>query len=78
MRLRTSDMNTQKYRSAVIVTGAIGSANQKSKSALRGLRQRRSLAFLACALVIGATGSASAAEARDEAAVRAPGDGFAN
>jgi len=77
MRLRTSDMNTQKYRSAVIVTGAIGSANQKSKSALRGLRQRRSLAFLACALVIGATGSASAAEARDEAAVRALGDNFA-
>jgi uncharacterized protein (TIGR02246 family) len=39
--------------------------------------QRFGLAFLACALVIGATGTASAASARDEAAVRALGDGFA-
>ncbi len=38
--------------------------------------QRLGLAFLACALVIGATGSASAS-ARDEAAVRALGDSFA-
>jgi uncharacterized protein (TIGR02246 family) len=38
--------------------------------------QRLGLALLACALVIGATGSASA-QARDEAAVRALGDGFA-
>ena len=35
------------------------------------------LAFLACTLVIGASGSASAAETRDEAAVRALGDTFA-
>jgi hypothetical protein len=45
--------------------------------ALRGLKQRLGLAFLACTLVIGATGSASANEARDEAAVRALGDAFA-
>jgi uncharacterized protein (TIGR02246 family) len=38
--------------------------------------QRCGLAFLASILVIGATGSASA-QARDEAAVRALGDGFA-
>ena len=38
---------------------------------------RLGLAFLACALVISMTGSASAAEARDEAAVRALGDNFA-
>jgi uncharacterized protein (TIGR02246 family) len=38
--------------------------------------QRFGSAFLACALVIGATGSASA-DARDEAAVRALGDNFA-
>ena len=38
---------------------------------------RLGLTLLACALVIGATGSASAVEAQDEAAVRALGDGFA-
>jgi hypothetical protein len=45
--------------------------------ALRGLMQRLGFAFLVCTLVIGATGSASAGEARDEAAVRALGDSFA-
>jgi len=40
--------------------------------------QRLGLSLLACALVIGATGSASAAQTRDEAAIRALGDGFAN
>jgi uncharacterized protein (TIGR02246 family) len=35
------------------------------------------LAFLACTFVIGATGSANAGEARDEAAIRALGDNFA-
>jgi len=45
--------------------------------ALRGLMQRLGSAFLACTLVIGAAGSATAADARDEAAVRALGDGFA-
>ena len=39
--------------------------------------QRLGLALLACTLVIAATGSASAGEAQDEAAVRALGDGFA-
>jgi uncharacterized protein (TIGR02246 family) len=39
--------------------------------------QRLGLAFLACTLVIGAIGSASASEARDEAAVRSLGDNFA-
>jgi uncharacterized protein (TIGR02246 family) len=34
-------------------------------------------AFLACALVVGATGSSSAGDAQDEAAVRALGDTFA-
>jgi uncharacterized protein (TIGR02246 family) len=53
------------------------SAFQEPKSALRGLTQRLGLAFLASALVIGVIGSASAGEARDEAAVRALGDTFA-
>jgi uncharacterized protein (TIGR02246 family) len=39
--------------------------------------QRLGLTLLACALVIGVTGSAGASEARDEAAVRALGDNFA-
>ena len=68
---------TQTYRAAFIATSAIDHALQESKSAVRGLMQRLGSAFLACALVIGATGAATAAEARDEAAVRALGDGFA-
>src|SRR5712671_2431974 len=55
----------------------IDSAPQKPKSALRGLMQRLGLAFLACTLVIGATGFASAVEPRDEGAIRALGDTFA-
>jgi uncharacterized protein (TIGR02246 family) len=39
--------------------------------------QRLGLAFLACTLVVGVTGSASAGQGRDEAAVRALGDTFA-
>jgi len=39
--------------------------------------QRLGLVFLACTLVIGVTGSASAGQSRDEAAVRALGDAFA-
>ena len=60
---------SQTYRAA--------SASREPKSALRGLTQRLGLTFLACALVIGVIGSASAGEARDEAAVRALGDNFA-
>src|SRR5215469_14233361 len=52
------------------------SGPQAPKSARRGL-WHLGLAFLACTLVIGAAQSASAAGARDEAAIRALGDGFA-
>jgi uncharacterized protein (TIGR02246 family) len=52
-------------------------ATHNIKSAPRGRMQHIGLALLACALVIGASGSASAAGARDEAAVRALGDNFA-
>ena len=69
---------SQTYRAAVIATHTIDSAPQKPKSALRGLMQRLGLAFLASTLVVGATGSASAGETRDETAVRALGDTFAN
>jgi uncharacterized protein (TIGR02246 family) len=68
---------TQTYRAALIATHTIDSAPQEPKLALRGLMQRLGLAFLACTFVIAATGSASAGDARDEAAVRALGDNFA-
>ena len=51
---------------------------QKPKSALRVLMQRLGLAFLACMLVIGATGNARAGETQDEAAIRALANNFAN
>ena len=60
-----------------IATRTIDSTAQEPKSALRGLIEGLGLAFLACTLVIAATVSASASEARDEAAVRALGDNFA-
>ena len=68
----------QTYRVALIATDTIDSPPQKFKSALLGLMQRLGSAFLACALVIGAAGSARAGETRDETAVRALGDTFAN
>jgi uncharacterized protein (TIGR02246 family) len=68
---------SQTYQAALIATHTIDSAPQKSKSALRGLMHRLVLAFLASTLVIGASGSASAGQAQDEAAVRALGDTFA-
>src|SRR6267142_2079758 len=64
-------------RAAVIAIHTIDSPPQKPNSARRGLMQRLGLACLACTLGIGATGSASAGQARDEAAVRALGDIFA-
>ena len=68
----------QTYPAALIAIHTIDSAPHKSESALRGLMQRLGLAFLVWTLVIGATGSASAREIRDETAVRALGDAFAN
>jgi uncharacterized protein (TIGR02246 family) len=53
------------------------SAPQAPRPALRGLMQRLGLTLLACAFVVGLAGSASAAEAQDEAAVRTLGDNFA-
>jgi uncharacterized protein (TIGR02246 family) len=72
------EMNlSQTYRVASIATHTIDSTPQQPKSALRGLMNRLGSAFLMCALIIAATSVARAAEARDEAAVRALGDGFA-
>jgi uncharacterized protein (TIGR02246 family) len=68
---------SQMYQ-ALIAIHTTDSAPQKAKSALRGPMQRLGLAFLATTLVIGAPGFASAGETRDEAAIRALGDTFAN
>jgi hypothetical protein len=65
------------YRAALIATH-IDSPPQKPKSAFRVLMQRVGSASLACALVFGTTGSASTGKTRDETAVRALGDTFAN
>jgi len=67
---------SQTYRVASTATHTIDPTPQRPKSVLRDRLQRLGLAFLACALVIGATNSANA-QVRDEAAVRALGDGFA-
>ena len=67
----------QTYLPALIAIHTIDSAPRERKSALRGRIQRLGLAFLACTLVIGATGSARAGQTQDEAAIRALGDNFA-
>ena len=78
-KTKEKEMKTaQTYPAALIAIHTIDSAPHKSESALRGLMQRLGLAFLVWTLVIGATGSASAREIRDETAVRALGDAFAN
>jgi uncharacterized protein (TIGR02246 family) len=67
----------QTYRPVLIATHRINSAPQGLKSALRSRMQRLGLTLLASTLVIGVTGSASAGQTQDEAAVRALGDNFA-
>src|SRR5216683_4105610 len=67
----------QTNRPVLIAIQTIDSSPREPKSALRGRIQRLGLAFLACTLVIGATGSASAGQTQDEAAIRALGDNFA-
>jgi uncharacterized protein (TIGR02246 family) len=57
-------------------THKIDSAPQAPGLSLRGRMRGLGLAFVACALIIGAMDTASAS-ARDEAAVRALGDSFA-
>src|SRR3989442_4706449 len=79
MKIKEKEMKiSQTYRAALIATHTIDSAPQQPKSALGGLMQRLGLAFLACTLIIGATGTASPGSPRDEGAVRGLGDAFAN
>jgi hypothetical protein len=61
MTVMQKEMNiSQTYPAASIGTHTIDSTPEKQKPALRGLMQRLCLAFLACTLIIGATGSAIA------------------
>ena len=64
-------------RVASLATPTIDSS-RKPKSAFRSPRELLVLAILACAFGIGATASTSAAQTRDEAAIRALGNDFAN
>ena len=68
--------SSQMSPAALIAIQTVDSA-QKPNSARRVLMKRLGVACLACTLGIGATGSASAGQAQDEAAVRALGDTFA-
>jgi hypothetical protein len=70
MTIQAKEMKTaQMYRA--------DSAPQAPKAALRGRMQHLGLTLLAFMLVIGVTGTASASQAQDEAAIRALGDNFA-
>ena len=64
-------------QAAMKAAQAIDSVPQKPKSTVRARIHRLGVTLLACGLVLGATGFASAGETRDEVAVRALGDGFA-
>ena len=68
---------SQTYRADLIAAPTIDSTPRKPNSGLRGLMHRLGAAFVACTLVIAATGTARAAQAQNEAAVRALGDDFA-
>src|SRR5215472_15360044 len=70
MTMKEKEMKISQIRRADFVS-------QAPRSALRGLMLGFGLTLVVCALVISVTGSASAADTRDEAAVRALGDGFA-
>jgi len=70
-------MNIKEKEMKISQTRRADSAAQEHKSTLRRRMQLLGVAFLVCALVIGATGSASAGGAQDESAVRALGDTFA-
>jgi uncharacterized protein (TIGR02246 family) len=69
--------SSETSRAALIAIHTIDSAPLMPNSARRGLMQRLGLVCLAWTLGIGATASASAGQAQDEAAVRALGDTFA-
>jgi hypothetical protein len=74
--LRRKEMTTKKEMK-ISQTYRVDSVPKAPNSALRGRMQRLGLTLLAFTLVLGVTGSASASQTQDEAAIRALGDGFA-
>ena len=70
-------MTIHKKEMKITQTYRADSASPAPNSVLRGRIQRLGLTLLAFTLVIGVTGSASAGQVQDEAAVRALGDNFA-
>ncbi len=68
---------TTKKEMKISETYGVYSVPKAPNSALRGRMQRLGLTLLAFTLVLGVTGSASASQTQDEAAIRALGDGFA-
>jgi uncharacterized protein (TIGR02246 family) len=75
--IKEKKMIVKKQEMKISQTYRADSAPRAPRSALRGTMQRLGFTLLACTLVIGLTGSVSASEAQDEAAVRALGDNFA-
>lgn len=69
--------SSQTYESGLIASHTVDSLPVTHKSARRAMMQRFGLAFLASALILGATSFASASENGNEAAVRALGNNFA-
>ena len=70
-------MNSQEKEMTSAQIRHADSTPRAPRTVLRGRMQRLGLTLLACALVLGVTGSAGAGQAQDEAAVRALGDNFA-
>jgi uncharacterized protein (TIGR02246 family) len=77
IKIKEKEMKIREKEVKFSQTYRADSAPQAPKSALRARMQRLGLALLAFTLVIGVSGSASAGQAQDEAAVRALGDNFA-
>src|SRR5215470_3638353 len=74
---KEKQMTVHRKEMKIAQTYRTDSAPQAPKSALRGQMQRLGLTLLAFTLIIGVTGTASASQAQDEAAIRALGDNFA-
>jgi uncharacterized protein (TIGR02246 family) len=76
VKIKEKEM-TQEKEMKISQTYRADSASPEHQAAHRGLVQHLGLVLIACTLIIGATASATAGQARDEAAVRALGDSFA-
>ena len=76
MTMNEKHVKKSQFYGAVSIATHNNNSRPQPKSERQALMQRLVLAVLACTLVMGATGSASA-QVRDKAAVQALGDNFA-